>query len=155
MTKPRSQNQFRFPFKFEKNGRTGKIYKLGNGTFKSAFTFAGSPKQNTFKTPQAALEYLDAEFSKLDTQRENALSLHPLNGNVKDYAELEQLLRDEGSGATLREAVSFYIAHHKTKRFKAMRVLHRDSRHSHVERPIAANPRATPPVGGLALPARP
>jgi hypothetical protein len=122
MTKPRSQNQFRFPFRFEKNGRTGKIYKLGNGTFKSAFTFAGSPKQNTFKTPQAALEYLDAEFSKLDTQRENALSLHPLNGSVKDYAELEQLLRDEGSGASLREAVSFYIAHHKTKRFKAMRV---------------------------------
>ena len=75
-----------------------------------------------FKTPQAALEYLDAEFSKLDTQRENALSLHPLNGNVKDYAELEQLLRDEGSGASLREAVSYYIAHHKTKRFKAMRV---------------------------------
>jgi integrase len=122
MTKPRTANQFRFPFKVEKNGRTGKIYKLGNGTFKTAFTFAGEPKQNTFKTPQAAFAYLDAEFSKLDTQRENALSLHPLNGNAKSYAELEQLLRDEGSGASLREAVAFYIAHHKTKRFKAMAV---------------------------------
>ena len=83
MTKPRSANQFRFPFKVEKNGRTGKIYKLGNGTFKTAFIFAGAPKQNTFKTPQSACSYLDAEFSKLDTQRENALSLHPLNGNGK------------------------------------------------------------------------
>lgn len=117
--KPRATNRFQFPFKFEKNGRTGKIYKLGNGTFKTAFTFAGEPKQNTFKTPQSALEYLDGEFTTLDTQRENSLALHPLNGNAKSYAELEQLLREEGSGASLREAVSFYIAHHKTKSFKA------------------------------------
>lgn len=91
MTKPRSTGQFRLPFRFEKNGRTGKIYRLGNGTFKTAFTFAGLPNQNTFKTPQAALEYLDREFSKLDTQSENSLALHPLNGNVKSYSELEQL----------------------------------------------------------------
>lgn len=117
--KPRATHQFRFPFKFEKNGRTGKIYRLGNGTFKTAFTFAGMPRQNTFKTPQSALEYLDAEFSKLDEQREDSQALHPLNGSVKGYAELEQLLRDEGNGASLREAVAFYIAHHKTKHFKA------------------------------------
>lgn len=120
--KPRSANRFQFPFKFEKNGRTGKIYRLGNGTFKTAFTFAGAPKQNTFKTPQAALEYLEGEFTTLDTQREKSLALHPLNGNAKSYAELEQLLREDGSGASLREAVSFYIAHHKTKHFKAKTV---------------------------------
>lgn len=117
--KPRAAQQFRFPFKFEKNGRTGKIYRLGNGTFKTAFIFAGTPRQNTFKTPQSALEYLEAEFSKLDDQRENSLALHPLNGNVRLYSELEQLLREEGNGASLREAVAFYIAHHKTKHFKA------------------------------------
>lgn len=117
--KPRTALQFRFPYKFEKNGRTGKIYRLGNGTFKTAFVFAGTPRQNTFKTPQSALEYLETEFAKLDTERENSLALHPLNGNAKLYAELEQLLRNEGSGASLREAVAFYIAHHKTKHFKA------------------------------------
>lgn len=117
--KPRTASRIHFPFKFEKNGRTGKIYKLGNGTFKTAFTFAGSPQQNTFKTPQAALAYLEDEFIKLDTQREHSLALHPLNGNPKYYAELEQLLREEGSGASLREAVAFYIVHHKTKSFKA------------------------------------
>ena len=116
---PRTVLQFRFPYKFEKNGRTGKIYRLGNGTFKTAFIFAGTPRQNTFKTPQSALDYLEAEFSKLDTARENSLALHPLNGNAKLYAELEQLLREEGNGASLREAVAFYIAHHKTKHFKA------------------------------------
>lgn len=116
MTKPRSANQFRFPYKFERNGRTGKIYKLGNGTFKTAFTFAGLPNQNTFKTPQAAFEYLDTEFSKLDTQRENSTALHPLNGNAKSYAELEELLREQGDGASLREAVQFFLTHNKTKK---------------------------------------
>jgi hypothetical protein len=33
-----------FPFRFEKNGRTGKIYKLGNGTFKTYFRFGGEPQ---------------------------------------------------------------------------------------------------------------
>jgi len=65
------------------------------------------------------LEYLEAEFSKLDERREDSHALHPLIGSVKGYAELEQLLRDEGNGASLREAVAFYIAHHKTKHFKA------------------------------------
>ena len=116
MTKPRSARQFHFPFKFEKNGRTGKIYRLGNGTFKTAFTFAGLPNQNTFKTPQAAFEYLDREFSKLDSDRENSLALHPLNGNVKSYAELEHLVREQGNGATLRDAVQFYLMHNKTKK---------------------------------------
>ena len=36
------------------------------------------------------------------------------------YSELEQLLRIEGDGASLREAVMYYLAHHKKRRFKPM-----------------------------------
>jgi hypothetical protein len=55
----------KFPFKFEKNGRTGKVYRLKNGTFGTYFMFAGKPNRNTFKTFDAARLYLDGEFSKL------------------------------------------------------------------------------------------
>ena len=119
VTKPRTKTGkgVKFPFIFEKNGRTGRVKKW-DGKFGTYFIFAGKAKRNSFGTFEAAIDYLDREFGKLDTDRANALSLNPLNGDVRNYAELEQLLRQEGGGATLREAVSFYLAHHKNKRFE-------------------------------------
>jgi hypothetical protein len=107
-----------FPHRVEKNGRTGKIYQLGNGTFKTYFRFGGEPFQNNFRTFAAALTYLESEFLKLDTERANALSQHRLNGDVRSYAELEQLLTQEVPGSTLREAVASFLALHKNKRFE-------------------------------------
>jgi integrase len=118
MPTPRSAKKLTFPFRVEKNGRTGKVYRLGNGTFKSYFRFSGAPKANTHATFDGALEYLNGEFVKLDSDRENALSLSPLNGDVRMYSELEHLLREKGAGATLREAVAFYLAHHANKKFQ-------------------------------------
>jgi integrase len=108
----------RFPYRFEKNGRLGKIYKLGNGTFKTYFRFAGEAISNTHAAFESAYKHLDGEFSKLDGDRENTLSLNALNSPVRVYSELEQLVLREGNGATLREAVSFFLAHHKNKRFE-------------------------------------
>ncbi len=118
MVKPRTASKITFPFAFEKNGRTGKIYKLGNGTFGTRFIFAGKTIRNTHATFENAFQYLDREFSRLDTDRANSLALHPLDGDVKNYAELEQLLRQEGGGASLREAVSYFLANSKNKRFE-------------------------------------
>ena len=115
----RSNSREKFPRKVEKNGRTGKIYQLGNGTFKTYFRFGGEPFQNTLRTFAAALKYLEGEFTKLDTERVNALSQHPLNSDVRNYAELEQLLRREVPGSTLREAAAFFLAHHKNRRFES------------------------------------
>src|SRR5438045_2987263 len=113
-----SRPRITFPHEFVKNGRIGKVYYLpSTKTFKTHFRFAGKPLQNTFKTLQSAVSFLDREFSKLDSDRANALSLNPLNADVRTYSELEQLLRDNANGATLREAVAFYIAHHARKRF--------------------------------------
>lgn len=118
MTKPRNARRVLFPFAFEKNGRKGRIYKLGNGTYKTHFLFAGEPKQNTFKKFETAYAYLEGEFSSLDHRRSDALSLNPLNSDVRTYSELEQLLRAEGNGATLREAVTFFLAHQHNRQFK-------------------------------------
>jgi hypothetical protein len=117
--KPRSKRGIRFPFIFESNGRTGRIKKWGEGKFGTYFLFAGKKCRNSFGSFETAYEFLDREFSKLDTDRANALSLNPLNQNVQAYAELEELLRREGDGATLRDAVAFFLAHHRHKRFEA------------------------------------
>jgi len=107
-----------FPYIVKKNGREGRVKKWPSGKFGTYFRFAGKPMRNTFLSCEAAVRYLETEFVKLDTDRSNSLALAPLDGNVKSYHELEQLLRQEGSGASLREAVTFYLAHHKKKKFK-------------------------------------
>jgi len=81
------------------------------------FTFAGGKYRSSFATFAAAKERLDREFSKLDCDRANSLTLHPINHDVKTYHELEQLLRERANGATLREVVEFYLVHHEHKRF--------------------------------------
>jgi hypothetical protein len=108
----------RFPYRFEKNGRVGKIYRLGNGTLKTYFRFAGEAFQNTFQTYDAALSYLENEFLKLDCDTANSLSQNPLNGSLKEYAELEQWLRKTVPGASLREGIAFFVAHHHRKSFQ-------------------------------------
>jgi integrase len=118
VAKPRSTQNPRFPFQFEKNGRTGRIkFWKSSGTFGTHFRFGGRAFRNSFKTFAAASSFLDREFSTLDTNRADSLSLHPINHDVKTYHELEQLLRDEGGAANLREAVEFFLVHHKHRRF--------------------------------------
>src|SRR5262249_36404369 len=58
------------------------------------------------------------EFLKLDSDSSNSLSQNPLQGSVKEYAELEQLLRRKLPGATLREAVTRLIADQGNKKFE-------------------------------------
>lgn len=119
VTKPRTKTGkgVVFPFIFEKNGRTGRIKKWGEGKFGTHFRFAGEQMRNSFTSFEKAVQYLEREFNVLDTDRANSLSLNPLNADVRGYAELEQLLRNEGDGATLREAVTYYLAHHRGKKF--------------------------------------
>jgi hypothetical protein len=124
MTKPRTKNGngVTFPFVFEKNGRKGRIKKWADDKFGTYFMFAGEKIRNSFKTFEAAFEYLDAEFSKLDADAVNSTVLHPVNHSVKVYAEMEQRLKELGNGASLLEAVNFYVLHHETKQFKPRKV---------------------------------
>ena len=118
MVKPRNKEKgIHFPYVFEKNGRTGRIKKWGDGKFGTYFLFAGEKKRNSFGSFESAFNYLDGEFSKLDTNSANSLTLHPLRNDVKTYHELEEILRERGDGASLRETVEYYLANFETKRF--------------------------------------
>jgi len=122
MTKPRTKKGIQFPFIFEKNGRTGRIKKWDSGKFGTYFVFGFQKFRNTFNSFESAYEYLEKEFSKLDTDKANSRALNPLNGDIEKYSELEQVLREKGSGASLREAVDFYLAHHHHKKFAPLAV---------------------------------
>jgi hypothetical protein len=111
-----------FPHEFSKNGRTGKIYKLGNGTFKTHFIFAHNTHQNTFSTFEKAKEHLNAEFDKLDTNPADTQSQFPLSRDRRFYWELEQKLKHEADGASLHLAVDFFVTFHKKKSFKPLSV---------------------------------
>jgi hypothetical protein len=117
VTRPRNKDSIRFPFTFESNGRTGRIKRWGKGKFGTYFLFAGKKHRNSFGSFDSAYEYLEREFSKLDTDQANSLALYPLKGNVQTYSELEDLVSREGDGATLREAVAFFLANRKRIKF--------------------------------------
>jgi integrase len=105
-----------FPFSHEKNGRCGKIYKIGDGRFKTHFKFGGENHQKIFSSFEKALEHLNHEFSTLDTNVAESESQYPLDRDRKHYYELEQRLKMESETASLWVAVDFYIANHKKKK---------------------------------------
>ena len=107
-----------FPYPVSKNGRTGKIYKTSRGTYKTHFIFAHKTYQNTFKSLERALEHLDTEFERLDSDTANSQSQYPLSRARKDYWELEQRLKLESEGSSLWAAVDFFLTFHKKKSFK-------------------------------------
>ena len=123
MATPRTKNGkgVKFPYLFQKHGRNGRI-KQWKGKFGTYFRYAGEKRRSSFGTFEAALQHLEGEFSKLDTDRKNSETLFPLKGDAETYRELEELLRVRGNGVSLREAVEFYLAHGETRRFKAKSV---------------------------------
>ena len=110
----------RFPYEVKTASRVGKIYKLRNGTFKTHFNYAGKSFQNTHATVESALLYLKDELAKLDTNSADSVALNPLKGSVRNYAELEELLSKEGEGASLQEAVRFFLNNRTTKKWKPL-----------------------------------
>jgi|GEM_PF-1924834 len=107
-----------FPYPVSKNGRSGKVYKTKTGTFKTHYIFAHKTYQNTFSSLENALEHLETEFNKLDDDASNASSQYPLTRSRKDYWELEQRLKMESDGASIWQAVDFFLTFHKKKSLK-------------------------------------
>jgi hypothetical protein len=112
----------KFPYTFEKNGRIGKIYKAANGTFPTYFQFAGENIRNCRSSFERAKAYLSKEFDTLDQNRAEASSAYPLKRDRRYYHELEQLLDQKTEGATLRDAVDFYLSHRPKSKFKPLSV---------------------------------
>ncbi|HXL73270.1 MAG TPA: hypothetical protein VN963_06550, partial [bacterium] len=118
-TRTKDTSKIKFPVKIEKNGRTGRIKKWNGEKFGTYFSYAGGKHRNSFRTYAAAREYLENEFS---SDPEKSAALNPLRANRKNYSELEQHLISHVPNATMREAINFFILHHKTKAFKSMPV---------------------------------
>lgn len=104
------------PIRFEKNGRSGKIYEIGDGRFKTYFKFGGKYWHKNFPTLDKAKQHLNNEFNTLDTNLAESESQYPLERDRKHYHELEQRLKKESESASLWQAVDFYIANHKKKK---------------------------------------
>lgn len=109
-----------FPYRFEKNGRKGSIYRCKNGTFSTYFQFAGKNTRNSFATFEEAKIYLGKEFDTLDTNWADTASQNPLSRDRKYYSELELVLREQADGASLRDAVDHYLAHRPKTKFKSL-----------------------------------
>ena len=119
----------KFPHTFRRAGRTAQIKKWKGGIFATYFIHAGNEYRNTFKTLERAMLYLDRELKGLDHDTANSTALAPLNGSVQSYRELEQLLRDKADGATLREAVQYFLTHNPKRKFKPMTVAECTTKH--------------------------
>jgi hypothetical protein len=112
----------RFPYRFEKNGRIGKIYRAKNGTYPTFFTFAGDEDRNSFSTFEAAKKYLSENFDTLDTRVTESSAAYPLKHERMYYHDLEALLHAQTDGATLRDAVDFYLSHKPKSKFTPLTV---------------------------------
>lgn len=110
-----SRKPIAFPYRYEKNGRLGQIYKLGDQRFKTYFKFGGKPFHKNHKDFETAKEYLDREFSTLDTNLADSEAQYPLDRDRRHYYELEQRLKIESETASVWQAVDFYIANHKKR----------------------------------------
>lgn len=104
------------------SGRTGTIYLVGRGIYKTHFRHRGEAKQNTFSTFENAKVFLDSEFKKIDVQPEESSTLFPLNRDRKYYYELEKRLKEEAGGASLWQAVDFFLVFNEEKKFQPMTV---------------------------------
>jgi hypothetical protein len=69
MAKSRSSSSVTFPYDFHENGRVGRIFKWA-AKFATRFKFRGKPYRNSFKSFDAAVDYLKREFGKLDLNSE-------------------------------------------------------------------------------------
>lgn len=116
MAKPRSKEAI-FPYLFQKNGRSGTVtFWPKTEKYGTRFWFAGRPRRNSFRTFDAAIRFLDQEFSVLDADLASSRSLNPINGDLQTYRDLELMLRQHADGATLREAVDYFISHFRSEK---------------------------------------
>ena len=120
----------KFPHPMKRGSLTGYVKRWkSSGLYGTYFNHAGKEYKNSFKTLERAMLYLDRELVKVQHNDADSLALAPLNGSVRTYKELEQLLRDKADGATLREAVQYFLTHNPKRKFKPMMVADCTTKH--------------------------
>ncbi len=107
-----------FPITVEKNGRIGHVSLWKSGVYGTYFRFGGKARRNSFATLEGATAFLESEFTRLDNNQANSTTLHPARHELRVYHELEELLRERSNGATLHDAVDYYLMNHEQNRLK-------------------------------------
>ena len=131
----------KFPHPMKRGSLTGYVKRWkSSGLYGTYFNHAGKEYKNSFKTLERAMLYLDRELVKVQHNDADSLALAPLNGSVRTYRELEQLLRDKADGATLREAVQYFLTHNPKRKFKPMLVADCTTKHLADQKNIKRSP---------------
>ena len=112
----------KFPYRFAKSGRVGSIYRSKTGKFHTYFSFAGEEDRNNFSTFEKAKEYLSENFDTLDSRVAESSAAYPLKHERMYYHDLEALLHAQTDGATLRDAVDFYLSQRPKSKFTPLTV---------------------------------
>ena len=104
------------------SGFSVSFYPYANGTCGTYFCYAGNPVRNTYKTYQQAFAEVKKELEKLAQNPDESKSLYPLKHPSRYYHEMELLLDEKCEGATLRDAVNFYVINHQRAKLVPMSV---------------------------------
>jgi len=104
------------------SGFSVSFYPYANGTCGTYFCYAGNPVRNTYKTYQQAFSEVKRELEKLAQNPDESKSLYPLKHPSRYYHEMELLLDEKCEGATLRDAVNFYVINHQRAKLVPMSV---------------------------------
>ncbi len=75
--------------------------------------FGNEAYRNSFKTYDSAHKYLIQQIEKFEKNPKESAALFPLRHERQVYSEIESLLSEQCDGATIKDAATFYIKHHK------------------------------------------
>lgn len=106
---PKSKN----PQKIQHRGRTGTIYFWKNGLFGVRVVFGSEDYRNSFKTYDSAYQDIIKKIETHESNPKESAALFPLRHERQVYSEIESLLSEQCDGATIKDAATYYIQHHK------------------------------------------
>lgn len=75
--------------------------------------FGNEDYRNSFKTYDSAYKDIIERIEKYESNPKESAALFPLRHERQVYSEIESLLREQCDGATIRDAATYYIQHHK------------------------------------------
>jgi hypothetical protein len=113
MSRKRPAPKSKGPQEVKHRGRSGTIYFWKNGYFGVRVVFGTDLYRNSFKTYDTAYKDIIEQIEKFENSPKESAVLFPLRHERQVYSEIESLLAEQCDGATIKDAATFYIKHHK------------------------------------------
>jgi len=113
MSRKRPVPKSKGPQEVKHRGRSGTIYFWKNGYFGVRVVFGTDLYRNSFKTYDAAYKDIIEQIEKFENNPKESAVLFPLRHERQVYSEIESLLAEQCDGATIKDAATFFLKHHK------------------------------------------